>query len=636
MRPDYYPSATKTEQNNKKTRPRPLAWLVAFAGIPVLIILSIIWCHIFFWFVSLIESHLSGFLKDLFSDFWAESLIVTIATAVIYWFCGTWFSNKSEKIAPTRKGGRYFAVSGCCFVIAIIFTTWAIKGKIPFRLPYEPQIGVLLNVIAALVVFAVSMIRAAFKMRKEREKATAQSVHICIFCYTAKPVETSYSRPKDRGFVPFSYITGGLALINEKGTLEVPERDGLKLDIELFNEYLSYIGLEENVNNKHDWLTINAFDGYIVGNKAICNDLVQVTMGSDQWRYADLLTSPLFDKNAAAFNLDSEGQESDLKYCRHYHYDENGEIVPAFYGRTPREDYEKLLKDTKQNDHMISIMFDDSLTETEHSLVERAIRDTQKVFPMLYLENSESYADDPKKTRKNMDSFVKKTKTENGRYDAKLILDNMESLKDSMKEYRAVILFTARDLCLTTVNASWCFGAARHSINMAVTSVFRYRNLSKEDALCCIRRTLRHEIGHAVGLAADPKRVNVEQNFGLHCTSDGCTMRQAGTLEALLKQAKEEEQQKKWFCPYCKAELKAGATVKKEASKESAPEKHASKKQWTREEAITSIYRHNFSEIYGVFDQLGLKLGNVKDIRDGKYSDETLYIIAETLEQKGN
>ena len=73
--------------------------------------------------------------------------------------------------------------------------------------------------------------------------------------------------------------------------------------------------------------------------------------------------------------------------------------------------------------------------------------------------------------------------------------------------------------------------------------------------LRCVRRTLRHEIGHALGLAMDPKRTNTEKHFGVHCTAPGCSMRQAENLLKLLRFSREEEQQGKWFCPDCLADL---------------------------------------------------------------------------------
>lgn len=126
-----------------------------------------------------------------------------------------------------------------------------------------------------------------------------------------------------------------------------------------------------------------------------------------------------------------------------------------------------------------------------------------------------------------------------------------------------MLLFTGRDLCLSSQKVSWCFGAGNSGSHTAVCSVYRYESLSPQERLRCIRRTLRHEIGHALGLASNPKRANTEEFFGTHCVCPGCSMRQAGTLEKLLELSQEEEAQGSWFCPDCMAELRRAAEENK-------------------------------------------------------------------------
>ena len=327
---------------------RLLACLVVLAGIPLLIVTSLAWCHLLFWLISLIRPHLSGFLANFLSDFWEESGLVALAGTAILYLCGTWIAERSEKIVPTRGGARYLAAAAVAAVLAALGCLSLIRNWLPIPLPYQPDAGIMINLIYAMAAYAFFMVKAVFDMRK-RKKQRPEAEHICIFCYTEKVEgvgEDAILKSMQKGYVPFCCVTGGPALVNENGSREVPGRNGMKLDLELFNRIKAYIYREERVASQRNWLTVNAFDGYIVGDKAVCTDLIQVYPNNGDWYYADLLSSPRFGRKAVSFALPPKtgSSERQLPFGRHYRFEKKGSIVPCFLGKTPREQYEHLIE----------------------------------------------------------------------------------------------------------------------------------------------------------------------------------------------------------------------------------------------------------------------------------------------------
>lgn len=615
----------KQTATQKHASGRMAAWLIVLAGIPVLILLTEAWCRLCIWLLSLIKPHLSGFWADLFDDTVDGLGIVPIATAAIMWLSGAWFAKRAEKLIPTRRGLRYFVAAGCSFVLAGLCLYWLLRARLPFRLPFEPNANVMINVILALGVYGTAMIRAVFAMRKERKKLAQPPEHITVFCYTKRNGSAYGADPQPETrekLTPFCYITGGAALVNEHGSLALSGRQG-KLDLQYFFRIKDYVYREERVPEQQNWSAVYVFDGYVVQGRAICPDLFQVFPDRDQWNYADLLSSPLFDKKPAGFQLGVEGSSrSDLKYSRHYLMDAEGNVTPAFHGKTPRQSLEALQAEQKawakqqtekqtaqreiQNPQsartstapkpaavpaaapakqsaapkaasrpaakqpkkaLIHVVLDSSLTQAERETVVQAVEHTRQVFPGCSLElTGQGKSAAAEGIRKNMDAYLEGARQENGRYDASQILRRMESLAQYKKEAAAILLFTGRDLCLSSQGASWCFGAGNRDRHTAVCSLFRFRELTEPERLRCVRRTLRHEIGHALGLAMDPKRADTEKRFGLHCTAPGCSMRQTENLTKLLRFSQEEEQQGSWFCRSCLAELEA-ALAQAEKSK---------------------------------------------------------------------
>ncbi len=132
------------------------------------------------------------------------------------------------------------------------------------------------------------------------------------------------------------------------------------------------------------------------------------------------------------------------------------------------------------------------------------------------------------------------------------ILSMMADAMSAWVEPGAMVLFTGQDLYIN--GANWCFGAARMNARVTVQSVARYRHLDKATLSACIRRTLRHELGHIFACARDLNRGHTEMNLGEHCTNPRCSMRQTLNLAELLKAVREEDA-RNCFCAQCLADL---------------------------------------------------------------------------------
>ena len=196
----------------------------------------------------------------------------------------------------------------------------------------------------------------------------------------------------------------------------------------------------------------------------------------------------------------------------------------------------------------ILVCFDDSLTEEEKLRVRRCVPELKEIFPgsrPLCVGRSRWGGVLP-------DKLTEKTENDQGLCFASEILRRMYKARLCEREVWAAVFFTGRDLYLSGL--PWCFGAASTPRRVCVQSLVRYRGLDERERLACIRRTLRHELGHVFGMAADPRRPETVADKGMHCTVPGCSMRQTGTLRALLATAAEEEAKGQYFCPRCRAD----------------------------------------------------------------------------------
>ena len=202
----------------------------------------------------------------------------------------------------------------------------------------------------------------------------------------------------------------------------------------------------------------------------------------------------------------------------------------------------------------IFVFCDSSLSPEDRAILSSAVSELETLFPMCKTENMDCVPR-AEKDRQTPDSFLEGTFNGELQADATLVLRKLESAYKTLPNAAAAVLFTGRGLFLSSLNLRWCFGAASHGRRVSVQTVLYYRDLSAAEKARCIRRTLRHEVGHIFGMAWDLKRICTEDRGGHHCTSEGCSMRQAGTLRVLLEHSLEEDRLGTYFCRHCRQDL---------------------------------------------------------------------------------
>ena len=187
-------------------------------------------------------------------------------------------------------------------------------------------------------------------------------------------------------------------------------------------------------------------------------------------------------------------------------------------------------------------------------MISDAASEISKIFPMREVVNLDA-VNGKEINQKTADAFLEGTFNEVARTDAMIILRRMKNAYNTFPNAAALVLFTAYDLHISSINAGWCFGAAAYKSHVSVQSVFRYQSLPIMDQFRCIRRTLRHELGHAFNMAIDLNRANTEDKLGPHCTNPGCSMRQVSNLQKLLICANEEDRLGTYFCGECLSDM---------------------------------------------------------------------------------
>lgn len=202
----------------------------------------------------------------------------------------------------------------------------------------------------------------------------------------------------------------------------------------------------------------------------------------------------------------------------------------------------------------VYVCYDDGVTAAERKAINSCLNVMQPLFGCeIYCYGTEPW---PYGRYRSANAIVKSTpKNVSGQLSVSVLLDKLEETSASWIELNAFVLYTSKDLYFQERNLSWCFGAARKNTRVSVQSVKRFRGLSESAAAFCIRRTLRHELGHIFRCAASNYRSNTVDLAGLHCTNRGCSMRQAGSLNDLLAMMADERDEA-CFCEQCMADLR--------------------------------------------------------------------------------
>jgi len=121
------------------------------------------------------------------------------------------------------------------------------------------------------------------------------------------------------------------------------------------------------------------------------------------------------------------------------------------------------------------------------------------------------------------------------------------------------VVVTSRDLFAQNLN--WVFGVT-FSNYISVQSIYRFRNEKDEIKLGLICRTLKHEVGHLLGIPGPVgSHPRIYDKGGPHC-SNICLMRQGWSLVEFKEQMLEEKRLGIELCSDCIRELKIQQTLK--------------------------------------------------------------------------
>jgi len=200
----------------------------------------------------------------------------------------------------------------------------------------------------------------------------------------------------------------------------------------------------------------------------------------------------------------------------------------------------------------IYVCYDSGVSLAEQAAIEQGLLETRPVFGCQIINYGAGTWEFGR--LKSANEVVRSLpRNERGQINATQILDSITEVAKSWVDPGAVVMLTSADLCAGDL--SWCFGIARPSTRVTVQSLARYRWLDEAEASACIRRTLRHELGHIFCCAADARRSNTVEKLGMHCTNLGCSMQQTMSLNE-LRIAVRKENPRQCFCAQCMDDLR--------------------------------------------------------------------------------
>lgn len=111
--------------------------------------------------------------------------------------------------------------------------------------------------------------------------------------------------------------------------------------------------------------------------------------------------------------------------------------------------------------------------------------------------------------------------------------------------------------------ADFEFGVTNSEFPYSIQSVTRFlRDIDDSEVqAAAVRRALRHEVGHMLGLST-ARGYDLEERLDAHCSCSGCSMRQGASVEEWSAQALEEDSivaggNGSYFCDACMGDLEA-------------------------------------------------------------------------------
>lgn len=566
---------TALSQNSDSTLTKHiLSWIVLLAGIPVIVLVMAIWYIIASWIVGLLSEHFSWLYEWFLGDHITE--IITVLSGLLLFGLANRTNKLSYGIYPSKYATRYLVMGVISGILTIFGAICTLLGYIPLSIPFQLGRGIIFSISYAMGIYTYQIILGGIRARKISKSSSNQIQTICVFGYVEK-------RP-NAPFQPFCYITDSPGLMNPDGSLN----SNRGTDQAYLRRYLKMKQVALDAQNcpsdayKHNLL---AYLGFIAGERVYFTDMFSIDTLTGKDSYTNLYM-PNDQKNVQGVEL------AVLKGKKHFVANADGTfiskdgrvfspapihtatantqlqksskpIVTTEVKTTQTKPQQKTVKQITSSNASVSksvdkpriyLFCDSSLTSEDRSLVTKVISEVCTLFPMCEVINMDT-SPGAESNRKSADTFLQGTFNKNGQADGAIIIRKLQNAYNSLPNATAVVLLTAKDLFSSSLKLSWCFGTANYQKHVSVHSVFRYQSLTKEEKLRCIRRTLRHELGHIFGLANDLRRSNTENYHGHHCTAPGCSMRQTGTLRELLQYSAEEERVGTFFCKDCISDL---------------------------------------------------------------------------------
>lgn len=208
----------------------------------------------------------------------------------------------------------------------------------------------------------------------------------------------------------------------------------------------------------------------------------------------------------------------------------------------------------------VYVCWDSQLTRHESQAVLAGIAEIASAATNRHFEN---YGNEKWSTGdySSADWYVERAHRRINQYSRKIQISSLDILLQlhdepwQQQQPHLDLLVTSQDLFPRV--GDFVFGEAIPSWGVSVQSVWRFRNagLSIVQQQACIRRVVRHELGHLLGMVSDGRR-NTEEKLGLHCANPVCSMRQGVSVTEWNRLATGESVSSSLFCPDCIADLR--------------------------------------------------------------------------------
>lgn len=205
----------------------------------------------------------------------------------------------------------------------------------------------------------------------------------------------------------------------------------------------------------------------------------------------------------------------------------------------------------------IYVMYDSGLDELERDAISDAIQKIKVMVTGLEIRNYGSAAWSTG-AYSSADWYIQHAEIVHGNYGGMQL--NADSLIDlvagepwRVNDPHIDIIVTSYDITALDdgKQLNFVLGLADFGKGVSIQSVFRFRGCSDLERFLAIETLIWHELGHILGMAADPRRPHTEEKLGRHCTNYGCVMRQGMSVPEWIEHARDAWQAGQIYCPEC-------------------------------------------------------------------------------------